>query len=113
MPATLRVSPSEEVSEDEQQELQILRVLLESYFNLVRKRLQDMVPKAIITFLVTKSKEKLQSVLVSELYRPDTATKLLTEDSDTAQRRTDLQGIASMLEEALVQVGEVRDVERV
>lgn len=113
MPATLRVPPSEEVSEDEQQELQILRVLLESYFNLVRKRLQDMVPKAIITFLVAKSKERLQSILVSELYRPDTASKLLTEDGDTAQRRTDLQGIASMLEEALVQVGEVRDVERV
>lgn len=110
MPNQLRVSRTEKVSEDERQELSILRILLESYFNIVRKRLQDMVPKAIITFLVTKCKDSLQSVLVSKLYKPDAVARLMIEDDDTAQRRKDLIGIADMLEEALVQVGEVRDV---
>lgn len=110
VPNTLRVSRNEMVSQDERQELSILRVLLESYFNLVRKRLQDMVPKAIIAFLVTKSKELLQSMLVSKLYRPESAAELLVEDGETAQRRKDLTALANMLEEALMQIGEVRDV---
>lgn len=110
VPNTLRISRAETVSDDERQELAILRVLLESYVSIVRKRLQDMVPKAIIAFLVTKSKDALQSVLVSKLYRPEKAAKLLVEDSETAQRRKDLTALADMLEEALVQIGEVRDV---
>lgn len=106
----LRVSKPEWMTEEERQELEILRALLDSYFNIVRKRVQDMVPKAIITFLVQRSKDGLQSTLVSKLYKPSTVDKLMVESSDTSQRRKDMMAIERMLEEALREVNEIRDV---
>lgn len=110
MPTHLRITKSEALNDDEKQELDILRVLLESYFNIVRKRMQDMVPKAIITFLVQRSKDSLQSVLVSKLYKPNTIEKLMVEGEETTQRRRDMKAIESLLEKALVEVNEIRDV---
>lgn len=110
VPMHLRVGSSDAVSEDERQELAILRMLLESYFNIVRKRLQDMVPKAIITFLVQRCKDSLQSVLVTKLYKPDSIQKLMVEADDTSQRRKDMFVIIALLEEALSEVNEVRDI---
>lgn len=110
MPTHLRIIKTQALNEDERQELDILRILLESYFNIVRKRMQDMVPKAIITFLVHRSKDSLQSVLVSKLYRPNTVEKLMVESEETTQRRIDMKAIESLLEQALVDVNEIRDV---
>lgn len=110
MPTHLRITKAETLNEDEKQELDILRVLLESYFNIVRKRMQDMVPKAIITFLVQRSKDSLQSVLVSKLYKPNTIEKLMIEGEEATQRRKDMKAIEFLLEQALVEVNEIRDV---
>lgn len=106
----LRVTRSEAMTEEERQELEILRTLLESYFNIVRKRVQDMVPKAIITFLVQRSKDGLQSTLVSKLYKPSCVDRLMVEGGETTQRRKDMKMIENMLEQALAEVNEIRDV---
>lgn len=98
------------LSEDERQELEILRRLIESYFDIVRKRVQDMVPKAIITFLVKKSKESLQPTLVSKLYKPGLFDKMMAEGAEAVQQRKDMRIIEGMLEEALTEVNEIRDV---
>lgn len=110
MNGKVRVSKSEWMTEEERQELEILKKLLESYFDIVRKRVQDMVPKAIITFLVQKSKDSLQSALVSKLYKPSTVDKLMVEGNDVTQKRKDLNSIQRMLEDALREVNEIRDV---
>lgn len=106
----IRVSNMDLLSDEEKQELEILRTLLESYFNIVRKRIQDMVPKAIITFLVQRSKDALQSVLVKKLYRPNLIEKLMVESSETTQRRKDMKAVEQLLEQALSEVNEIRDV---
>lgn len=110
MSGHVRVSKTESMTEEERQELEILRTLLDSYFNIVRKRVQDMVPKAIITFLVQRAKDGLQSSLVSKLYKPSSVDKLMVEGGDTTQRRKDMKAIERMLEEALSEVNEIRDV---
>lgn len=97
-------------SEEERQELEILRHLIESYFDIVRKRIQDMVPKAILTFLVKKSQELLQSTLVSKLYKPTLVEKMMVEGTEAIQQRRDMRAIERMLEEALSEVNEIRDV---
>ena len=48
---TLRVPTS--TTEQEEVQVEVTRVLVESYFDLVRKNLQDSVPKAVMHFLVS------------------------------------------------------------
>jgi len=43
--------------------------LLSSYFGIVRKNVQDSVPKTIMHFLVNCAKDNIQNELVSMLYR--------------------------------------------
>ena len=43
--------------------------MLGSYFNIVRKTLQDTVPKSIMHFMVNKTKQGLQQYLIRSLHR--------------------------------------------
>jgi hypothetical protein len=43
--------------------------LLASYFSIVRKNIQDSVPKTVMHFLVNCAKDNIQNELVSQLYR--------------------------------------------
>ena len=67
--------------------------LIRSYFLIVRKNIQDTVPKAIMHFLVNYVKDQLQSELVSALYKTATHEhdELLDESGHIAQRRKDAQ----------------------
>lgn len=61
--------------------------LIKSYFYIVRKSIQDSVPKAVMHFLVNFVKDNLQSELVTHLYKSDQAEELLNESEHIAQRR--------------------------
>lgn len=64
---TLRVANG--VSEQESVQVQITRLLVESYYDIVRRSLQDSVPKAIMHFLVLCVQRGLQQHLIRTLYR--------------------------------------------
>lgn len=61
--------------------------LIKSYFLIVRKGIQDSVPKAIMHFLVNFIKDNLQSELVTHLYKHDQFGELLAESEQIAIRR--------------------------
>lgn len=71
----------------------VLEKLIRSYFLIVRKNIQDSVPKAIMHFLVNYVKDQLQSELVASLYKTSTHEhdELLDESGQIAQRRKDAQ----------------------
>lgn len=54
-----------QLSEKEQRDCRIIEKLIKSYFYIVRKSIQDTVPKAIMHFLVNYVQDNLQSELVS------------------------------------------------
>lgn len=54
-----------------QLEVQIVKSLIVSYFDTVRKSMNDMVPKTIMAFLVNKTKAMTQRELVANLYKED------------------------------------------
>lgn len=64
-----------------------LERLIKSYFYIVRKSIQDSVPKAIMHFLVNFVKDNLQSELVTHLYKSEKAEELLNESDHVAIRR--------------------------
>ncbi|XP_062111682.1 dynamin-related protein 3A-like isoform X1 [Humulus lupulus] len=58
-----------EATENETLEIFVTKLLIQSYYDIVRKNIQDLVPKAIMHFLVNHSKRKLQSTFIQKLYR--------------------------------------------
>lgn len=84
---------------------QFLERLIKSYFYIVRKSIQDTVPKAVMHFLVNFVKDNLQSELVTHLYKADNADKLLDESEHIAQRRKeagDMLKVSNRLYESFV-----------
>lgn len=59
-----------------------------SYFNTVRKSMNDMVPKTVMAFLVNKTKNMAQKELVGALYNDSVDLRqLLSEDNATVKKR--------------------------
>uniref|UniRef100_A0A8C5HBU1 Dynamin-1-like protein n=1 Tax=Gouania willdenowi TaxID=441366 RepID=A0A8C5HBU1_GOUWI len=89
------VPASRKLSAREQRDCEVIQRLIKSYFLIVRKSIQDSVPKTVMHFLVNFVKEHLQSELVGQLYKQRLLEELLIESQDTAQQRTE---VAQMLE---------------
>ena len=49
-------------------ETKVIQNLIQSYFDLVKKNIADMVPKTIMAFLVQESRKKAQAELVEMVY---------------------------------------------
>lgn len=90
-------------------EIQLLESLLESYFNIVRTNLIDAVPKSIMYFLVTKSKQQMQNELVQALYKDQNFDRLFEESSDIVNRRRTARNMLEVLTKAQNIINEVRD----
>jgi len=83
--------------------------LIKSYFYIVRKSIQDSVPKAIMHFLVNHVKDNLQSELVTHLYRTDQIDILLSESEHISQRRKEAANMLEALQRASQIIGEIRE----
>ena len=86
VPETMRrvgASPSER----ERIETEIIKSLISSYFDIVRKNWMDLVPKACMHFMVKHAKENMQNELVSKLYKEDLLSEVMRETPEVAQRR--------------------------
>ncbi|KAL1215839.1 Dynamin-related protein 3A [Cardamine amara subsp. amara] len=97
-PAVLR--PSETHSEQEAVEIQITKLLLKSYYDIVRKNIEDCVPKAIMHFLVNHTKRELHNVFIKKLYRENLFEEMLQEPDEIAVKRKRTQETLHVLQQA-------------
>ncbi|KAF7728863.1 vacuolar protein sorting-associated protein 1 [Apophysomyces ossiformis] len=104
-PATLKATGA--LSEREYMETEVIKLLIQSYYNIVKRTMIDMVPKAIMLNLVSHSKEELQRELLSELYKADVLNDLLQESEFTQQRRKECKKMIEALQKADEIVGSV------
>jgi hypothetical protein len=77
-----------------------LELLIHSYFNIVKREMIDMVPKAITLTLVNHSKENLQRELLQELYKADVLDELLKESEYVVSRRKEVISMVQALNKA-------------
>ncbi|CAH8329491.1 unnamed protein product [Eruca vesicaria subsp. sativa] len=97
-PAVLR--PSETHTEQEDVEIQITKLLLKSYYDIVRKNIEDSVPKAIMHFLVNHTKRELHNVFIKKLYRENLFEEMLQEPDEIAGKRKRTQETLHILQQA-------------
>jgi len=69
------------------------RSLIASYFGIVRQSIQDLVPKAIMHFLVNHTAQQVQNRLVAALYNPDLFAEMLNEDEALVAERARVKAL--------------------
>ena len=90
-------------SEREIMEINIIRNLIVSYFNVVKKNICDVIPKTIVCFLVNKTKEISEYSMVEKLYKSnEDIKKLLMEDNAVIEKRREIKDNLSFLKNALL-----------
>lgn len=97
-PSVLKASST--LTDRETMETDVIKTLISSYFNIVKRTMIDMVPKAIMLNLVKYSKEEIQRELLEKLYKSDLLDDLLKESDFTVQRRKECQRMISSLQQA-------------
>ncbi|XP_036434406.1 dynamin-1-like protein isoform X1 [Colossoma macropomum] len=100
---------SRKLSTREQRDCEVIQRLIKCYFLIVRKNIQDSVPKTVMHFLVNFVKERLQSELVGQLYKQPLLQELLIESQDTAQQRTEVSQMLEALKKANNIISEIRE----
>ncbi|XP_031617275.1 dynamin-1-like protein isoform X2 [Contarinia nasturtii] len=97
------------LTEKEQKDCDVIERLIKSYFYIVRKSIQDSVPKAIMHFLVNYVKDNLQSELVTHLYKSENAEDFLNESDHIAVRRKEAADMLKALTRANHIISEIRE----
>ncbi|KAL3515468.1 hypothetical protein ACH5RR_022370 [Cinchona calisaya] len=97
-PAVLR--PSETHSDQEAIEITVTKLLLRSYYDIVRKNIEDSVPKVIMHFLVNHAKRELHNVCIKKLYRDNLFEEMLQEPDEIALKRKHARETLRVLQQA-------------
>ena len=93
----------------EQRDCDVIERLIRSYFSIIRKNIQDSIPKAIMHFLVNDVKDNLQSELVASLYKTSQNDDVLEESPHIAVRRREASEMLEALQKASLIIGEIRE----
>ncbi|KAG2593869.1 hypothetical protein PVAP13_5NG012673 [Panicum virgatum] len=101
------LKPSEHQSEQEALEIAITKLLLKSYYNIVRKNVEDFIPKAIMHFLVNHTKRALHNYLITKLYKDDLLEDLLKEPDEITIKRKQIKENLKVLQQAYKTLDEI------
>ncbi|CAA3026010.1 dynamin-related protein 3A-like isoform X2 [Olea europaea var. sylvestris] len=96
-PIVLRPS---ETNDHEAIEIAITKLLLRSYYDIVRKNIEDSVPKAIMHFLVNHMKRELHNVFIKKLYRENLFEEMLQEPDEVSMKRKHTRERLRVLQQA-------------
>lgn len=88
------------MNDREMMETEVIKILIKSYFSIVKREMIDMVPKAITLTLVNFAKENMQRELLESLYKPDVLDELLKESPDVIARRKECAKMVGALNQA-------------
>ena len=95
------------LSEREAVEVNLIRQLITSYFNIVRLSIQDLVPKAVMHLLVNFSRDTVQNRLVINLYKENLFESLLHEDEALTKERQRVQALLEAYKEGFNVLSEI------
>lgn len=88
------------MTDRETQETEVIKLLISSYFSIVKRTVADVIPKAIMLKLINKSKNDIQKVLLEKLYSSNDINDLTKENDVTKQRRQECLKMVEVLKNA-------------
>ncbi|KAF7356931.1 Dynamin-related protein DNM1 [Mycena venus] len=91
----------------EEMETSLIRSLIASYFGIVRQSIQDLIPKAIMHFLVNHTSYHVQNRLVASLYKPELFQEMLHEDEGLVAERARVKALLDAYKEAFKVLSDV------
>ncbi|GME77201.1 unnamed protein product [Ambrosiozyma monospora] len=98
---------SGQMSDRETQETEVIKLLIQSYFSIVKKTVADMIPKAVMLKLIIQSKNEIQKVLLEKLYNNKDLENLVKENEMTTVRRRECKKMVEVLKHAVAIVATV------
>ncbi|KAI8986334.1 Dynamin central region-domain-containing protein [Pilobolus umbonatus] len=87
-------------------EVELIRYLITSYFQIIRKTIQDLVPKAIMHLLVSHTRQNIQNRLVSCLYNEELFDELLQEDPSITNERERYKAMLDVYRKAFTMIND-------
>jgi hypothetical protein len=93
-------------SRREKNEINLIKRMINSYFDVVKKNVNDLVPKAIITFFIKKTIDLAEKEMVHNLYDEKLIETIMREDQDIVTQRKAVQANVDLLKECLVLMAE-------
>ncbi len=91
-------------------ETRIIKTLIQSYFKIVQKIIQDAVPKTVMHFLVGGCKSQIQTDLVKALYKPELCAELMAEEPHIKKEREENTKMLTVLRKAVKVLKAVQDI---
>lgn len=98
IPANLRIIGN--FTEQEMTEIRVMKMLVTSYFEIIKKIVIDQVPKAIMTDLVMKSEELIQETLFKDIYECEGIEKSVCESQESVEKRKRIEKNIQALKQA-------------
>ncbi|OHT09917.1 Dynamin central region family protein [Tritrichomonas foetus] len=99
---------SKEITNHQTQEMHDLVQIGSRYIDLIKDQVKDMVPKAIVKFLVKRSSDMLRAKMIETIFNSTELIQLLTEDPSITRKRIACQQIVAALRKAQQILSEVR-----
>ncbi|OHS93349.1 Dynamin central region family protein [Tritrichomonas foetus] len=99
---------SKEMTNHQTQEMRELVQIGSKYIEIIQEQVKDMVPKAIVKFLVNKSNDMLRPMMIETIFNSTDTINLLTEDPSITRKRIACQQIVNALRKAQQILSEVR-----
>ena len=87
-------------------ETRVIQNLIQSYFDLTKKNIVDLVPKTIMAFLVNESRKLAQSELIEKVYKQGNFEELIVEDVMVKANRENCKKVIKALKTAQSLLGE-------
>ena len=95
--------------------IEIVKRILSSYYGIVKAKLVDEIPKAIMYMLINKVKEGINATVIQELFNDASVVEMLAEDPAITKKREETQQAVVYLDEAIDKINYMQasgDLER-
>jgi hypothetical protein len=99
---------SKEMTNHQSSEMKDLVQIGTKYFDLIRDQIKDLVPKAVVRFLVDESTRLLRPKMIETIFNSADVSDLLQEDQTITRKRVACVAIVGALRKAQQILNEVR-----